>query len=376
MVVRGEKANKGLEAFEAATSHQMNRVKGYRSDGAQILVAQRPGKGGMDFTKLMGGKVFAVAADGVSPVFEKDSAGKPTKTQKLEEGLPLYSSSGFYLLSSKEYPALDIIEGYTLLTSDGATAFLVTDKQLAARSSSELTSDLDWDLLAMELEGALGDEFNLVSTYDEAVNKKRMRGIERAKQEAEDNGEDYVGAEFKELAVSPKDGNPFIYYAWNSSSGAWRTGVIPRHMEFRSTTDQTSSRYFGAAEALEVFGHSEEFRELSKQLEEGCTVQFSWVQGHTMRTSISFRRKCENVLAAPDKPQYGDAVYIKAALEDWTKGFLSVMQSQHPTFPAADYDAHHYVVACRQAEVGMDRLGSKWTSPQGLPYDLGAALMA
>lgn len=376
MVIRGEKANKGLDAIEAATPHQMNRVKGYLNDGTPVLVAQRPGKGGMDFTKLMGGKVFAVAADGVSPVFEKDGAGKPTKVQKQEDGLPLYSSSGFYLLSSKEYPALELLDGYTMLQDKGAVVLLVTDAQLAARVQTELTSDLDWDLLSMELEASLGDDFNLVSKFDEMTNKKRMRGIERAQQEAEDNGDTYSGVAFKELAISKKDGNPMVYFAWTSASGVSKAGAILRQESFTDDKDRMLTKYFTAAEAMDSFSRAPAFKAMMQELEAGHAVNFGWVQGHAMRTSVSFRRKAENVFAAPDRPQYGDAVYIQAAMTQWTKGLLAVMQSQHPTFPAADYDAHHYVVSARQAEVGMNKVGGGWTPPQGVAYDLGKLLVS
>jgi hypothetical protein len=376
MVIRGEKANKGLEAQEAANQHQMNRIRGFLTDGTAVMVAQRPGKGGMDFNKLMGGKVYAVAADGISPVFEKDGNGKATKTQKIEDGLPLYSSSGFYLLSSKEYPALELLDGYTLLRQKGALLILVTEAQLAAHSRAEMTSELDWDLLAMELEAALGDEFNLVAKFDEGTNRRRMRGIERARQEAEDADETYGGVDFKELSVSKKDGNACIVYAWTSSSGAKAAGILMRQAD-SEVDGRVVTRYFTAEEAMTAFAASAEYAQLNKEFDAGHTVTFGWAQGHTMRTSVSFRRKAENVLAAPaDKPQYGDAVYIQAALKNWTRGLLSVMQSQHPNFPQADYDAHHYVVASRQAEVGMNKSGERWTSPQALTYSMAARLLA
>ena len=374
MVIRGEKANKGLEAQEAANEHQMNRIRGFLTDGTAVMVAQRPGKGGMDFNKLMGGKVFAVAADGISPVMEKEG-GKPTKVQKVEDGLPLYSSSGFYLLSSKEYPALELLDGYTLLRQKGASLVLVTEAQLAARSKAEMTGELDWDLLAMELEAALSDDFNLVAQFDASTNRRRKRGIETAKSEAEDASEEYAGVEFKELAVSKKDGNACVVYAWTSTSGAKVAGVLSRQVD-TEIDGRPVTRYFTPTEAMAAFAESAEFAQLKKEFDADQTVTFGWAQGHIMRTSVSFRRKVENVLAAPpEKPQFGDAVYIQAALKNWTRGLLSVMQSQHPNFPQADYDAHHYVVASRQAEVGMNKSGERWTAPQALTYSMAARLL-
>jgi len=59
-LVRSEKANKGLDTLPAPNPNQMNRIIGYLPDGTKVVIAQRPGKGGMDFNKIMGGKVFAV----------------------------------------------------------------------------------------------------------------------------------------------------------------------------------------------------------------------------------------------------------------------------------------------------------------------------
>lgn len=378
-VLRGEKPTVGLKATEAANPNQMNRVVGFLPDGTQVIVAQRPGKGGMDFNKLMGGKVFAVAADGVSPVFEKGEDKKPTKIQKKEDGLPLYSSSGFYLMSSKEYPAMDIVEAYTLLRDNGNQVWLLTEKQLAARQKMTLSSDMDLDLLIAAIKVSLSDEHNLVARFDAETNKKRERTIRRAREDAEvaaeDGGDPYAGVEFMPLAVSKKDGNPFVLFCWMVNGADPKMGAVTRELE---TIDdgRKIAKYLTVDEAVAHFETTAGYRELAAALEAGKVVDFSFAQGHVMRTSVSFRRKAENVLKEVDKPAYGDAVYIHAALKGWTKGLLSILQSQHPNFPMADYDAHHYVAACRQAEIGMDKKDGKWTPPAGLQYRLAAALVA
>jgi hypothetical protein len=57
-------------------------------------------------------------------------------------------------------------------------------------------------------------------------------------------------------------------------------------------------------------------------------------------------------------------------LHGWCKALVSIMHSQHPGFPRADYDAHHYVAALRQAEVGMNKRadGSGWEPPAAIRY--------
>lgn len=377
-IIRSEKPNKGLEAIAAPNPNQMNRLIGYLADGTKIMVAQRPGKGGMDFNKLMGGKVYAVAADGISPVFEKDKDGKPTKTQKQEDGLPLYSSSGFYLLSSKEYPALHLIEGYTLLRNRGEQVWILTKEQLAAKQKQELSDDMDWDLLTCALEASLSDDNNLVKAYDPDINKKRKRGIERAKEEAEDANEDYSGVQFSELAVSKKDGNPFLMYCWHIEGGEAKVGALLREAEVVDEDrddGRTKMEYYTAEEAVAKFSESASAKEIQSALEAGHKVTFNFVQGHVMRTSVSFRRKVENVLNEATKTQYGDAVYILAAQKGWTRGILTLMHSQHPNFPQADYDAHHFVAACRQAEIGMNKKeGGGWTLPEGIHFTMANEL--
>ena len=375
-VLQGEKANKGLEATAAPTPHQMNRLKGFFIGGSQVVLAQRPGKGGMDFNKLLGGKVFAVAADAVSPVLEKDGSERKKGEQKSENGLPLYSSSGFYLLSSKEYPALHIAECFTRLRSNGEQVLLINPAQLANVKKDTLMSDMDIDLALETIQDLLGDESNAVVGFDEALNRKRGRAIEQAMRDAEAEGEPYAGATFNTLVHSQKDGNPFVQYAWKASNGETGDGVVLREVATTSDERQVIS-YLTAEEAIATFKKSVDYLTIEKLVLNDVHVDFALVQGHAMRTSVSFRKKVENVQKAPpEKAQYGDGVYITAALSGWTKGIVSFMYSQHPNFPTLDYDAHHYVVAPRQAEVGMNKLGDKWSPPKALMYDFQDYLLA
>jgi hypothetical protein len=374
-VLRGEKPGKGLEAKPAPNPNQSNRLIGYLPDGTKIVVAQVPGKGGMDFNKLQGGKVDAVACDGFFPMFEKDENKKRTKIQKMEDGLPVYTSSGFYLLSDKQYPALEIREVFTMLRDKGEQVWIISEEQLAAKERHSLSSDFDLEMLLPSLQTALGDERNRLLAFDAAINKRRKRGIERGKEEAEDAGENYTGVEFTELKTSKKDGNPFVLYAWHDGTAGNR-GAITRERDVNED-GKIIRHYLTAEEALSNFKSSAEYQKLEKALGEGRQVEFAFAQGDVMRTSVSFRRKVENVLAAPpEKSRYGDGVYILGAMKGWTRGIINVMYSQHPGFPGKDYDAHHYVAACRQAEVGMNKTSDgKWTPPEAVHYALAPTLL-
>ncbi len=377
-IVCGEKPNKALDAVLADNPNQMNRLTGFLVDGRKVAIAQRPGKGGMDFTKLTGGKVFAIAADGLSPVYEKDSAGAATKTQKQEDGLPLFSSSGFYTLSTKEYPALHMMGAFTRLSEDGELIQLVTPAQLKAKQSMKMDTDEDLTALLPKLETALVDEHNLVARFDAHANKKRTRGIDQAKDEAADGATDYSGVAFTELKVSPKDGNAMVVFAYRINKGDLQEGVILRQV-VDAESEHGALKYLTAAEALDEFQHSDAYQEIANALDELQEVEFGYVTGHLMRTSVSFRRKVENTMAEPkDKTAFGDAVYIHGAISGWTKGLVTLMFSMHPAFPEQDYDAHHYVAAPRQAEVGMNKKkeGEGYLPPQALHYNVAAEILA
>lgn len=374
-VIRSDKPTKGLDAVPAPNPHQGNRVIGFLPDGRRVVVAHRPGgKGGMDFNKILGGKVFAVAADGISPVFEKDSEGKSTKTQKAEDGLPLFSASGFYLLSSKEYPSLDMFEGYTRLLSDGQVLLSLTQAQLDAKQTLTVDSEFDLDVLETMLGDMLSDAHSLVARHDTDINRKRERGVRRAKEEAEDASEPYSGVQFKELSASQKDGRPFVLVAVRIA-GETASQCVLRQVEQAGTDDKSRTQYLSVEESLARFKEGELWRRAQTALAEGKTVEVAMVQGFVMRTSVSFRRKVENVMTGVANPNYGDAVYIKGALEGWVRGIVSVMHSMHPNFPHADYDAHYYVASPRQGEVGMNKKEpSGWTSPVAPTYNLGKTL--
>jgi hypothetical protein len=366
-ILRGEKANKALDAIQAPNPHQMNRLIGYMPNGTKAMIAQRPGKGGMDFTKLMGGKVYAVAADGTSPVYEKDEGGKPTKVQKTEDGLPLFSSSGFYLLSSKDYPALVMDEYFTLLRENGAQVIMVSDLQVANAQRIPLESEFDFELVSPIAQALLADDQNLVARFDADINRKRSRGITRAQEEAQDNNETFEGPAFQELKVSKKDGNPVLVAFWQVAGQPAQSTLILREKTVLDDGQRPVIQYLDPAQAWDEFTTSAEYKSIVAQLDAGAALSFGFIQGHVMRTSVSFRRKVENVMAAPpEKAQFGDGVYIQGALRFWCRGIVSVIQSQHPNFPAADYDAHHYVAAVRQAEVGMNKKpdNTGWTAPQ------------
>ncbi len=377
-IIRSEKANKGLDTVPAPNPNQMNRIIGFLPDGTKAIIAQRPGKGGMDFNKIMGGKVYAVAADGMSPVFEKDKAGKPTKVVKQEDGLPLYSSSGFYLMSSKDYPALDMLEAYTHLLHRGEQVALVTAEQLQATEFLDLESELDLEMMGAAMLDLLDDSRNLAARFDADANKRRRRGIERAKEEAEDAEEAFTGVQFKEVQVSKKDGNPLVVLSYRAEgSKDTQTLLVLREAELVNEDyddGRTFIKYFSPQEAVDHLVSTPAYRSLAALVDSGKKVKVALTGGHLMRTSVSFRRKTENVLAAgTDKPLYGDAVYIHGALNGWCRGLVSLLHSMHPNFPAADYEAHHYVAAVRQAEIGMTKKadGSGWLPPRVVHTPIG-----
>jgi hypothetical protein len=372
-IIVGEKPTKGLEAELAPNPNQMNRLTGFLSDGTKIMVCQRPGKGGMDFNKLLGGKVYAVAADGFSPVLEKTTDKSAPPKQKVEKGLPLYSSSGFYSLSSKEYPALATFAAYTKISENGEQVYFITNAGIEAKKQMTLSSDFDVDLLLLALTEALSDVHNCVVAYDESTNKKRQRALDRARSDAEADGESFKGPQFVPLVASKKDGNPFVLGYWKDNQGAVQQFSVFREVsELDTELGRVATQYLSADEAIARFQSSVAWTVLETQLGLGGDVSVVYVTGNVLRTSVSFRKKFINV--SHSQSAYGDAVYILAATKQWTKGLLAVMQSAHPNFPTEDYSAHHYVAMCRQAEVGMNKVADKWSTPVAPGHDLSRQL--
>lgn len=377
-VVRSEKPNKGLEVQLSSNPNIMHRLVGYLPDGTKALIALRQGKGGMDINKIAGGKVYAVAADALSPTLEKDAEGKPARVQKQEDGMPLYSSSGFYLLSSKDYPALDILTAYSRLLEDGDKVVLSTQEQLDASVLLELEGELDLDLLQSCMLDLLSDEVNLVGRFNDAINTRRKRGIERAVQEAEDEGETPQTVEFAPLPISTKDGQPCVMLSYRLGAQTPLHTVTVMREAWLVNEDYDDGRmvlrHFDAEQAFEFFMNSQDGRDIRSALEQGQPLKVCLTGGHLMRTSVSFRRKVSNVLEAPpEKAAFGDGVYIKAALQGWVRAICPLMYSQHPRFPAADYDSNHYVAAPRQFEVVMTRLDDKrWAPPQAQVHSFGS----
>lgn len=379
VVIRGEKPTKGVEAFPSTNPHQMNRLIGYLADGTKAVIAQREGKGGMDFNKLMGGKVYAVAADAFSPVKEKGADGKVTNEQKKEDGLPLYSASGFYNLSNKEYPALAILETYLRLLPGGEQMLLVSPEALAHRQTLTLSSELDLELLLDMLAGAIDDAANLVTEFDQAINRKREVGLRRAQEDAEAQGEAFTGPAFEPCTASKKDGNALALLAWRTEAGEELSATIAREAEgVDEDTSRPMMRYLTAAEAIEHFQQGKSFRRLNDEVQAGRSVQLTFVVGHLMRGSVSFRRKAQEALQKPkDVALYGDAAFLRGAGEGWVLALVSILHSQHPQFPREDYNVHHYVATARQAEMGMSKnpSGTGWLPPQAVTYDLRAHLL-
>lgn len=371
MVLRGEKPNKGVQAIESSNPHQMNRLIGYTLDGQKVVIAKRDGAAGMEFSKLMSGRIYAVAADACSPVFEKDDKGQATRKQKLEEGLPLYSASGFYSLSSKEYPSVDVAEAFVRFAdTTGEVLLLLSQQQVDAAERTELESDIDLDVFLTRLTEVLSDDKNCLQGFVEQGNRMRKRVIDAAMAEAEDNNEAYAGVKYAELALSKKDGNPFVLLSVRIADEVFTTEILRESSSTRE--DKTIRQYYTAAEAIERFESSELGKAMAEALDKGLSVSAAFVAGNVLRTSVSFKGKVVKEATTPSP--YGDGPFLRGARSGWVKSIVNVMYSKHPAFPGQDYDALYFVCSARQAEMGLNKSAGKWSAPQALQYDLASEL--
>lgn len=363
MVLRSDKPNKGVTAIPAANPHQMNRVRGFTLGGTEVIVAKREGKAGMEFSKLLGGKTYAIAADACAAVYEKDEVGKPTRVQKKEDGVPLFSASGFYLLSSKEYPAVDLSRALVHLP-DGATDQMLVLAEDAVPHRESVEDEMALDLFQVRLLQQLDDARNPLRAHVQAANRARKRGIDAAIAEAEDADSPYGGVTYTELPLSPKDGNPFVFI--QARSGA----EMRSHLLARDALDDVGGksvrRFFSAKDAVLQFLRTPFFAEISGWVAAGRVVELATYSGHSMRTSVTFKGKIQKEREAPGL--YGDSPLIRGASTGWVKAIVTTMFSKHPGFPLQDYPDLHFVASARQAEMGLNRKGSGWAPPQPLVY--------
>lgn len=362
LVIKGDpvKNNVALQGNLSPNPNQMNRLKGYLPDGTLAYIAQRPGKGGMEFNKLLSGKVFAVAADAITPVYEKDKEGNKTDKIKTEDGLPVYSSSGFYLLSSKEYPALSIFNCVSKLLDKGESAICVTAHQLKSNYRLKLESSIEFDIFLKQMEDMLSPEYNACSEFVENTNKLRQRGIQREKEECEDQNAKYAGVEYSPLTLSKKDGNPALVLSYETKDGKLVEDLV---LMQATITDENYddgrlvTKYFTPSEAVAFYLESFAGQKFLKEIEAQEALDACLIPANVFRTSVSFRKKVSNFYnSSKTQALYGDAVFLDKAFKEWTKSIANVIYSKHPNFPSVDYDSLHYVVALRQSELGMNRL--------------------
>lgn len=371
-IITSDKPTKPIEARPSNNPHIPDRIQGFLQDGTPVMVAKRPGKGGIEFNKFFSGKIYAVSADGFSAIMEKDENGKKSNNQKEEEGMKLYSSSGFYLLSSKDYPSLKCFKAYTRLSADGSLIYSIPESNI---NTTELALGANADLEPVEAEilAKLNDSLNLVAPFNADVNKKRKRAITTAQETAEDDGEEYTGAKYTELEVSKKDGTPFVIILCKTEAGVNQFLVSRRKEKPSADGKHTNIEMLTAQEALVEFKASKQYANLQARVAQGATLKL--VQGWLMRASVSFKGKID--LVREKEPDFGASVYIHSALKGWTKAICTMMYSKHPKFPQEDYEYNSYVMACLQAEIGINRQGKKqtpegekdaWSNPMAISY--------
>lgn len=371
-IIVADKPTKAIEARPSNNPHVPDRIQGFLQDGTAVMVAKRPGKGGIEFNKFFSGKIYAVSADGFSAIMEKDEGGKKTNTQKEEEGMKLFSSSGFYLLSSKDYPSLKCFKAYTRLSSDGSLIYSIAESGVNV-VDVKLAAGASLDAVETTILDKLNDSFNLVSPFNADVNKKRKRAITSAQEAAEDDGEEYTGAKYTELEVSKKDGTPFVLVLCKTDAGVHQFLVSRRKEKPSADGKHVNVEMLTAEEALSEFKGSKQYSSLQARVSQGASLKI--VQGWMMRSSVSFKGKID--LVKEKEPDFGASVYIHSALKGWTKAICTMMYSKHPKFPQEDYEHNSYVMACLQAEIGINRQGKKqtpegerdaWSNPMAISY--------
>lgn len=376
-----ESQKTGIEGALSTNPHQSDKLYCLDDQGRKVIVAKRGGtKGGVEFNKLISGKVLAVIADGFSPQLEKQKEGAqgPDKgrappLQKTEDGKLLFSSSGFYLASTKEYPSLISTAALTKLDAGGLLIRAITQQQLFQARAVPVASLQELNAALRGLRDALSDEHVTTAPFAEQINKARKRAISRAQEDAEDEGAKYEGVQFAELAASPRDGAPFVALAWECAGQLGCTLVTKDRLDNTGKFETVAA--LTTEEAVALFSRSTQYRFLADSVKQGQQLRLYFVSGNTYRSSVSFKKKVENAKVDSPKNKYGDAVFINGISQGWAKGFITVMHSMHPAFPSKDYDALHFVASARQSEIRMCKNDQgSWNPPEVIHYELAKLL--
>ena len=375
-IIVGMNPGKPLEIQLSENPHKANKIIGRLLDGTAVIVSLRPGRGGVPINKLSTGKVFAVAADSFSPVYEKEG-GKPTKRQKVEaDGTLHFSTGACYLMSTGEYKAL--VMGYylTYVPQSGDEFFVIDSAAITTRVQVTLRNKEDYVAFLRYMCRCLNPNNNWMHVHNSVINRVRARKIRTAQEQADEEGYVYEGIQPNDLDIDPRDGAPTVFLdvrdAVLTSQSAFE--IVRCAMgRIEPDTGRISYTHMSHTDRMKTFANEPLAHRIVARLKAGREVVVSIAQGATFRQSVSTKKKFANAL---DGSNSGDSFYCNHAIGKWTNSMVGVMHSTHPRFPNEDYTTNHFVASLRQAEVLMENGSGSWR-PLDIPgYDIPASIYA
>ncbi len=358
---------KTLRVEESGNPHVPDKVIGYLGDGTKVAIAVRTGgNGGNEINKIA--KMSVVRLDGFMVSYDTSAGGGAKDKTPVMHGDAIFATtSGAYMLRSKQSPALIVGEAFCHLYKDGTrTALFPTDVagnalHIASDAGEEFKTELSRVLIEQ-----LDPSNNLFGEINDVMNKRRERGIRSAKEEAEDGGTEYAGVQFKPGVVSGNDGNPCVLVTAQvkTADGKDEFWQAVASLE-RAEGKFGNIKIMSPAQAVDSFKETQFYRNVNAALAEGREVVVAALTGHVVRNIKSFSDRCKEVAEGIDqkKVEFGDGPFIKSAMSGFTKSIYAITGSLHPKFPAEDYwvddkkevASHKFVVNPGQAEIGMRR---------------------
>ena len=377
------------------TTIKPHRNEGWMKDGTKINVGIRGAKAGEDI-KAIGKDGFILALDGFQ--WQKMSDGKggyTAEVKKTADGVLMATTSAAYILSNgpvysknaKVYPALAVEEKFVraVVGMTGVKiAMFDTDLQssvIAVRASNGAEFK---EKIAEALHTVLDTTPAFVEGLNGLIDKRKQGMVNGAIQDANDNGEDYEGVQFKPGKLDDGSVLPvaLVCVGFRNDEGRFENREFLISLEEKDTLGEKPKIVrISSDAAIETFSKSNFHDSIAARFEAGEELVVGVLPGTTMFTIKSFSERFAQVTdPANAKMTFGDVPFIRGIADGFSKAVVAIKGTFNSNYPREDnvegeFSANRVVTAPRQSEMGMNRganfaTDKKWMPPQSVNYDL------
>lgn len=392
----GKPQTKSVSAEISDNPHKLSRITGWMEDGTKVSVGLRGRADVGEKPAALGKEGFVVAFDGLQWQTEKDANGKYTReVKKTEDGTLLATANAGYSLSNgpvfsknpKHYPALKVDEMFVKAQKGlGGAKVVLFDTALESsvkrvNCSSESAFS---DSMRSLLKEVLDTEPALSSGLNEMIDRRKQGMVNQAKADADDNGDDYEGVDFKPGKLDEGSVQPaaLVCVGFKNEEGKYENREFLITLERKDDlSEKPKIVKISPEQAVDGFMGSAFSSSICKRIDAGEPIVVGVLPGVSMFTLKSFSDKFAQVTdeANPDNKaaRYGDGPFMRGIAGGYSKAIVSFKGSFNSAYPSednldGDASINRVVVHPRQMEMGMRKLpgGDGWDTPQPVNYDL------